>query len=480
MIEKIKELEKISRQLEPASEQRTQWNTALHNYAEKFLEHNETVPTYITTEDKGKGILAHPISEDPASLDTLLELFENHVDRPGLNPASHGHLGYIPGGGIYPAAMGDFLAAITNRFSGVFFASPGAVRIENQLIRWMSELIGYPTTAAGNLTSGGSIANLIAIATARDAKGLKAADFHRAVIYLSGQAHHSVARAIRIAGLGESIVRFVPVDDHFRMNSNELETMINQDRNDGLLPFLVVANAGTTDTGAMDPLDIIGDIAQQQDLWYHIDAAYGGFFIMCDETKELFKGMEKSDSVVIDPHKGLFLPYGLGTVLVKNEQHLRETFHYYANYMQDVVDDAYEPSPADYSPELSKHFRGLRLWLPLHLFGVRPFRAALSEKIWLARYFHQEIGSWEGFEVGPTPDLSVAIFRYVPKTGDANVFNEQLTEAMQQDGRVFLSSTTIDGTFFIRLAVLSFRTHKHTIDLCLQMIRENVDKLTQR
>jgi aromatic-L-amino-acid/L-tryptophan decarboxylase len=403
----------------------------------------------------------------------MLELLKTQVDRSGINPASGGHLGYVPGGGVFPTALGDYLAAITNRYSGIFFANPGAVRIENQLIRWMCRMIGYPEGSLGNLASGGSIANLIAIVTARDAKGIKAREVERSVIYLTQQVHHCVQKAVRIAGLGEAIIRYIPMDGQYRMDAASLRQQIERDIAGDLKPFLVVASAGTTDTGAIDPLDEVASIAEQFDLWYHIDAAYGGFFMLVDELKERFRGIERSDSLAIDPHKGLFLSYGLGAVLIKDVKAQFQSHYYKANYMQDAAGEGEELSPADLSPELTKHFRGLRMWMALHLLGLQPFRAALMEKVALCRYFYEKIRKM-GFETGPYPELSIMIYRYVPPKGDANEFNERLVRYVQEDGRVFISSTTIDGVYWIRLAVLSFRTHRREVDLCLEVLRVGV------
>jgi aromatic-L-amino-acid/L-tryptophan decarboxylase len=240
---------------------------------------------------------------------------------------------------------------------------------------------------------------------------------------------------------------------------------------------LIVASAGTTDAGAVDPLLEIAAIADKYKLWLHIDAAYGGFFVLCDSGKAVLKGLNKSDSIVMDPHKGLFIPYGSGAVLVKNKLQLLESHHYQANYMQDAVSLTDELSPGDLSPELSKHFRGLRLWLPLKLIGLAPFRAALEEKIQLARYFYEKLNTVKGIELGPYPELSVVTFCFIPQSGDANEFNKQLINEIQQDGKVFLSSTMLDGKFIIRLAVLSFRIHLDTIDLTIDILKNKIDKL---
>lgn len=477
MIEKIKHLERIALQLEPSSEQRALLMDEVLKYSEDFLNRIYQIPAYVSTEDKGKDILLSPIVEQGADISSLIKLIEHNVDRPGLNPASGGHLGYIPGGGIYYSALGDYLAAVMNRFAGIFFAGPGAVYMEHMLLAWMADIVGYPKSAGGNLTSGGSIANLVGIVAARDAHGLKAKDFEKSVIYLTTQAHHSVDKAIRIAGLKECVIQDVQLDEKSRMDADVLERTITSDKKKGLNPFLVIASAGTTDTGSVDPMEMIGQIANHHNLWFHVDGAYGAFFVLCDEGKKILKGIEQSDSLVMDPHKGLFLPYGSGALLVRDKQKLFDAFWYQANYMQDALNGAEELSPADISPELTKHFHGLRLWLPLKLIGVGPFRAGLEEKLLLARYFHEKIQTIDGFEVGAYPDLSVVTYRYIPKRGNADDFNERLVKAVQNDGRVFISSTMLDGKFTLRLAVLSFRTHLATIDLLLEILKEKVKLL---
>ena len=421
-------------------------------------------------------MLNSPISEHPVNIDEALDLIKNNVDSQGLNPASGGHLGYIPGGGIYYSALGDFLADITNRYAGVFFASPGAVRMENMLIAWMAEILGYPANVAGNLTSGGSIANLIAIVTARDVKEISSVNLTKSVIYISQQAHHSIQKAIRIAGLNECILRYVKLDSAYRMVVEELENLIKEDKKNGLNPFLIIASAGTTDVGAIDPLNEIGNIAGKHKLWLHVDAAYGGFFILTAEGKQKLKGIEKSDSISIDPHKGLFLPYGLGAVLIKDFSQMKKSHSYLANYMQDTLNSTDELSPADLSPELSKHFRGLRLWLPLKLHGTKPFAACLDEKLLLAKYFYQEIQKL-GFEVESEPELSVVTYRYIPEKGDPDLFNKRLAEEVQKDGRVFITSTLLNGKFTLRMAILAFRTHRKTIDMALKILKEKVELL---
>ncbi|MEM8524290.1 MAG: aminotransferase class V-fold PLP-dependent enzyme [Bacteroidota bacterium] len=477
MKNKILALEKTARHLEPSLEQRSDWAEQLQKYTDRFVETIDTGNAYFPAE--GKGISDFPIGKQTYQLEQLLSLFQKEVEESGINPASGKHFGYVPGGGIVHSAYGDFLAAVTNRYAGIYFANPGAVRIENQLIRWMCDLIGYDEKSFGNLTSGGSIANLVAVTAARDSKGIRARVVEKAVCYVTTQLHHCVLKALRIAGLAEIIVRHVPMDDDFRMQTDLLAHQIKQDLAAGLKPFLVVASAGSTDVGVVDPMDEIATICEQNDLWFHVDGAYGGAFLLADvenengsTVKDLFKGIERADSVTLDPHKGFFVPYGLGAILVKDQHALYQSHHYTASYLQDA-EGLNEPSPSDLSPELTKHFRGLRFWLPLQLIGIEPFKAALEEKIWLTRYFYEKVQVL-GFEVGPFPDLSIMIYRYVPRENDANAYNQELVQRIWRDGRFFVSSTKIDEVYWIRMAVLSFRTHLKEVDDFLAFLKELV------
>ncbi len=481
-VARLRELERAAAPLEPGPAERRALLEAVASHAERFLENLEDAPAFVA----GAGAAAEEISrlaprEEPVPLPELLRLFRIAVEETGLKPSSPGHLAYIPGGGLYVSALGDYLADITDEYAGIDFTGPGAVAMENLLLRWMAGLVGYPEDAAGNLASGGSIANLIAVVTAREAHELGSADYARAVVYLSDQAHHSLDKALRIAGLGECVRRRIATDDRLRMDPGALEDAIQEDRSRGLRPWLVLAAAGTTDVGAIDPLERIGRVAEREGLWYHIDAAYGGFFALLPEIRERMRGLELSDSITMDPHKSLFLPYGLGAVLVKDRRAMHRAHRYRAHYMQDAAGDdrAAIVSPAELSPELTKHFRGPRLWLPLLLHGMAPFRACLEEKLLLTRYFHERVGAL-GFETGPEPDLTVTTYRWVPMEGDADAFNQALVRAIHEDGRVFVSSTRLRDRYVLRLAVLTFRTHLDTIDLTLRILGEKVAELEER
>ena len=489
-LDAICKLEDASRALEPDAAGRAKLHKQVRAYTERFLRQVETLPGYVETERPGAGLLAAPIGERGRPLEEILDLLEREVDRPGGNPASPGHLAYVPGGGIYQAALADFLAAVVNKYAAIEFTGPGPVRMENQVLRWAADLVGLPASAGGNISSGGSIATLTAITAAREAHRLRSADVGSAVVYLTSQAHHCIEKALRIAGMAEATIRFVPMDSHYRMQPGALAEGIAADRARGLRPWLVVAVAGSTDVGAVDPLAEIAEIAAAGGCWLHVDAAYGGFFLLTDHGRAVLSGIERADSVILDPHKGLFLPWGAGIVLVRDIGWLRAAHGHggaptaLGSYLQDtrtgatdVDDDVWSrESPADVSPELTKPFRALRIWLPLLLAGVAPFRAALDEKLLLARYVHHELAAL-GFEVGPEPELSIATFRWVAPDVDlaaANGRNRRILDGVRRDGRIFLSSTTLDGRFMLRLAVLSMRTHRRHIDLALRVLREQM------
>lgn len=478
LIEKIREAAAAGKVLDPDSEQRTQADATVRAYADDFLQRLDKARTFIQ-DGYDDAALSNTDFSSPNAIGDILQLLQQHMENPGINTAHGGHLGYIPGGGLYAAALGDYLADVTNKYAGVFYASPGAVRIENALIEWSGKLVGYQKGFGGNITSGGSIANLVAVTTARDAKKIKAKDFHRTVIYTTAQAHHCVDKAIIIAGLRECVVRKIKTDAQFRMDVQALEQQIEKDKAEGLIPFMVIANAGSTDVGAIDPMKAISTITQQHDMWLHVDAAYGGYFIMLDECRAKFDGIQYADSIVMDPHKGMFLPYGTGIVLVKELHHLQNAFAYEANYMQDTQGIADGISPADVSPELSKHFRGMRMWLPLKLYGEQAFKDCLKEKLLLTQYFKEQIIAL-GFEVVCEPELSVVAYRYIPESGDANEFNKYLLEAMHKDGEIFISSTMVDGKYVLRFACLSFRTHLEHVDKLLNMLQRHVKALTAK
>jgi glutamate/tyrosine decarboxylase-like PLP-dependent enzyme len=476
--DRLSELETASRALQLDVEAREARTDAVRAYIENWLSSLPEKPVYMR--DSGSRRTGSLMIEDtPIDINQALEILAEQVDSSGQNTWSSRFFGYIPSGGMYTGALGDYLAAAINRYAGVDYAAPGAARLENSLLRWLAKEVGYPDGARGDLASGGSIATLSAIVAARKRHDIRARDVENTVVYLTQLTHHCLTKALQVAGLEECRTRLVPLDADYRMDAQALDTAIAADQAAGLQPWLIGASAGTTDLGTVDPLPALADIAARHGLWLHVDGAYGGSFVLCDEGRRRLAGIENSDSLIINPHKGMFLPTGLGIVLVRDGAALFEAYHARGSYMQDMEGMGAEQahSACDFSPELTRPFRGLRLWLPLKLAGVGAFRAALEEKLLLAEYFYERIRQLDGFVTGTPPDLSIVAFRYQPARGDANDFNRRLFEAIRDDGRIFLSTTSLGGTFTLRLAILSYHTHRQDIDIALEVIEEHARRL---
>lgn len=410
-----------------------------------------------------------------------------------LNTISPGYLAYVPGGGIPTAALADLLACLLNRFTGLTAAAPALCRLEADVLAWLAAQFGLPSTARGLLTSGGSLANLAAIVTARHALLGDDGHLYDAIVYTSAQAHASIEKAVRVAGIPAANVRHVPCDAQFRMDAAALLRAIEADRAAGLRPLCVVSAAGTTNTGAIDPLLAIAEIAAQRGLWHHVDGAYGGAFVLCDDGRARLRGIERADSITFDPHKGMFLPYGTGALLVRDGAALRAAHQLHAPYLQDfdALDRGGEaPSPTDHGPELSRDFRGLRLWLPLLLHGAAAFRDALAEKLRLADRLHAglraaaEAGA--PIEIVAAPQLSCVAWRARRARQESAQAHDARNAAwlarINARARVHLSSTVVpdrDGAlpgepaaprFTLRACVLSFRTHGAHVEAALEDI----------
>jgi aromatic-L-amino-acid decarboxylase len=407
-----------------------------------------------------------------ADLDGLLDLIFDRAIRTSFNTAGPGYLAYIPGGGLFPSALADLIANAVNRYVGVWVAAPALVQLELNVVRWFCAAMGYGAGSGGVLTSGGSLSNLTAIVTARRERLPE--DFRTGVIYTSTQTHHSVRKSAVLAGFPESAVREVAVDERQEMQVDDLRARIAEDRRAGLEPFLVVGSAGTTNTGAVDPLDELADLARDEGLWLHVDGAYGAFFMLTERGRAAMKGIGRADSITLDPHKGLFLPYGTGCLLVRDEATLRRAHATFADYMPVMQHDADFVDFCDLSPELSRDFRGLRVWLPIKLFGLDAFRDALDEKLDLARWAANEIRRLPDVEIVCEPRLSLLAFRIVAEGADEetqDVMNRDLMQRINARQNVYLTGTVVDGRFAIRICVLSFRTHADRMELCLEDLR---------
>ncbi len=462
--------------LEPTSEEMRALTQKVTEFAQNWIDGIADAPATIAGDLNTitKDIQRELPRDEPRSLDEALEIIRKARDV-AFNSAGPGFMAYIPGGGVYAAALGDYLAAALNRYSGYWLPAPVFAELEWNLVRWMCGLFGLPSGASGTITSGGSIANFSAVLTARTAK--LGEDFLNGTMYISDQAHHSLHKAAFMAGFPRDAVRVVPVDRDLRMNLDALSSQIDEDRRAGSHPFLIVGSAGTTNTGAVDPLGDMRTIADDQDLWLHADAAYGGFFQLTGRGEATLKGIELADSITLDPHKGLFLPYGTGALIVRNGEALRNAHAVGPiGYLSNMPAEA--QNSADYSPEMSRHMRTLRLWLPLTLHGVDAFKQALDEKLDLAAHLYKALSSRGDFDLPWEPPLSIVAFRHGSEGSQGNDTNKLLMETINASQRVLLSPTEIDGVFWLRAAILAHRTHRDRIDELVKIIDDAVSDMS--
>ncbi|MDN5865629.1 MAG: aminotransferase class V-fold PLP-dependent enzyme [Gammaproteobacteria bacterium] len=415
--------------------------------------------------------------EEGSPLESLLDpLFEEWIPR-SFNAAGPGYLGYIPAGGVYTAALADFISDATNRYTGVWNAAPALVQLEANALDWMRDWMEFPPEARGLFTTGGSMAMFNAIACARER--LLGNAIRAGTLYVSSQSHHSIVKAAKLAGIAHDRVRLIDVDASFCMRVDALERAIAADRRAGLKPFMVFSTAGTTNTGAVDPMDEVADLAAREDLWHHVDGAYGGFFHMVPKLRPLLGGLPRADSLTLDPHKGLFLPFGTGALLVREGEALRALHSSTAGYLPEKQDEFYDPQ--QYGPDLSRDFPGLRIWLTLKFYGAARYRAALGEKRELAVHAAEEIAKIPGIVLDAPPQLSLFAFHLESKglnTIEAqNAATRKLMQRVTQRGKVMLTGAMVGERYLGRVCVLSFRTRSDRIETCVRHIAEETAAL---
>lgn len=416
-------------------------------------------------------LVARLLAQRPGAPVTAQRALETvaEVVASGHESTSGGELAYIPGSGLVSAAVADLIASTLNRYTGLPGIAPAAVALEAGVLRWLCDVFDLPERSQAVLLSGGSMANLSALVAARERLGT----FEHARIYVGAHAHASVRKAARIAGLSTGQIRVCPSSDGLRVDTEAVRLAIKEDIAAGRRPMAIVAAAGTTNAGAVDPLEELADVAAETGAWLHVDAAYGGFFQLADRGQRRLAGIDRADSITLDPHKSLFLPFGTGALLVRDRADLERAFAEDADYLRDLDADQGLPDFSGLTPELTRAWRGLRLWLPLQLHGVDAFRAALDEKLTLAERAWQRLEADPRLRTWGPPDLSIVAFRAL---GDDRL-QDRLLERVNRDGAVRLSSTVIDGEVALRLAVLSHRTSAATVERALRLVTAALDEL---
>ncbi len=485
--------------LEPNPEQQQALARAVLEFVRRRTADPSPIPVALGPGDTDDllGLLQAP-PQHGRDLAAVMESIEPMLDS-GFDTASGRFLSYIPSGALTTAAWGSLLGAVTNRYTSGSHAAPGSVAMEQSVIGWIASLFDLPPTAGGLLLSGGSMANLTAVVTARSRLADGSPDsvldgtteartdathdgrFDHGVIYTSERSHHSVAKAAHIAGIHPDRVRHVPADGQLRLDTDRLAEMLTADRASGLAPMMIVATAGTTDTGTVDPLARCAELAHEHGAWYHIDAAYGGFFALTERGRARFGGIERADSITVDAHKSLFLPFGIGGLVVRDTASLVAAHEGRGAYMQDVTerrlpgDGQVLPLYFSMGPELTRPNRGLPLWLALNLHGVNRFRDELDHMLDLADRTAHRLRDIDGIELAVEPELSIVAFRSSapdPSVGDA--VTERIFRYLNNSGEVHVSSTTIHDRFVIRFAFLSQRTTEAIAVRAVELVAEAV------
>ncbi len=422
--------------------------------------------------------LDEPLPQQGAPFDELLDLLFDDVIPRSLNTASPGYFAYVNGNAVFESALASFINDSVNRYMGVFAAGPVMAKLEANVVEWFAEIIGYPPESSGFLTSGGSLANLTGVVTARRERLPQS--FLSGTIYASDQVHHSVVKAALMAGFPAESVRSLPSDELYRLRADTVLAAVRADRDAGRIPFLVVASAGTTNSGAVDPLDELADLCAAERLWLHVDASYGGFFALTDRGSRVMRGLDRADSVVLDPHKSLFVPYGVGSLLVRDGEALRRAHSAVADYLPPLQDERDLVDFCEISPELSREFRGLKVWLPLKRHGIGPYRDALQEKFELTDWITARLREIDGVEIVAEPQLTILAWRLkLPGLSEEKLdrLNQRLIGRINARRRIFLTDTRLDGRFVIRICVLPLRAHAERMRMALEDILAAIDEV---
>lgn len=416
-------------------------------------------------------LLREPVPEAGMDLSELLADFQHKVVEQSFRVTHPRFWAFIPGAPTFASVLGDCLAANANLFAGVWKEAAGAAQVEIVVLDWFKQFLGYPPAAMGLLTSGGSEANLTALVVARDR--LSFAERSRAVLYASEHRHWSIDRAAKIIGLHPEQIRPLACDREYRLSVAALKEAIAQDEAAGKLPWLVLANAGTTNTGSVDPLSALADLCEQHGCWFHVDAAYGWPMTLTIEGRALLHGIERADSITLDPHKWFAQPFEAGCLLVRQGERLAQSFSMRPEYMQDVVPNADEINFCDHGIALTRRFRALKIWFSIKLLGLAWFRQMIEHCCSLTAYAEALIEQQGCFEITSRRKMSIVCFRY--KGSEA--LQLAIADELMRDGRAFISTTRLDGRNTLRFCFVNWRTTAADVDLVVKLLKDIGDRL---
>jgi aromatic-L-amino-acid/L-tryptophan decarboxylase len=462
--------------LEPSADEIHEWGNSVTQFMAEYLGALRDRPVYRHTSSREiRSELDSKLPIKGTNFDSLLKVFRETVVPLSRQNAHPRMFGYVQSPGTPIGAFADLLASTLNANLTIWRSAPAPVELERLTIDWIRQILGFNPEAGGLFVSGGSMANLAALAVARQTKETS---FGRLRMYASRATHFSIAKAAALLGIGRENVQHVEVDECFKMRVDDLVAKINADLEAGYIPFCVVGNAGTVDTGAVDPLSEIREIANRFQLWMHVDGSYGAFAILAQSAKQLFAGMEQADSIALDPHKWLYLPVDVGCVIYRDPEAAQAAFEHEAEYTRmfgEKPDEAFVCW--DYGPELSRRFRALKVWMLLKGVGLDRLSEAIESNLACARHLESIVQASDDFEMVAPVELSIFCFRHVPARlrnqppPAIDAFNERLLVALQRDGSSYLSNTTLGGRFALRGCVLNYRTTLRDMEILLNDLR---------
>lgn len=456
----------------------------MQQYGYKIIDHivnhfetqNSKKPVTFATREEMDSLLTESIPEDPTPANEVLDFVMNTI-IPNSNIVSHPKsYSFVPGPSNYISAMADTIATGFNIFSGGWAASPAAAELEIVVMNWLLKIFGFPTKKGGGIfTSGGSMANLTALVTARRIKC--GDDFSKAVIYLSDQAHSSNIKAIKVIGFKKEQIRIIPTDIEFKVALNKLKNVIAKDRLEGLQPFCFIASAGTTNTGTVDPLNEIADICEKENLWMHVDGAYGGAAILSNKGKQLLKGIERADSLTVDPHKWFYQPYEIGCLLIKDHNWLSSTFSEKPEYLRDIEGNESEINFYDHGIQLTRRFRALKFYMSLKTFGLASFKKAIQYNIDLAEETEEILRNSTYWEITSPATLAIINFRYNPighnlSEKELDHINQNISKKIVASREALLVTTVLQNQIVLRMCLINPRTTIEDIKSTLQQCEE--------
>lgn len=421
-------------------------------------------------------LFEEPVPEDGMPFEEVFAFVREHILPFPMGNSHPRFYGFINATADPVGITADYMAAAMN--PNCWGGDHAAIHVEHRVIAWLAEMLGYPADAEGILVSGGSMANFTALAAARRAMtpgnvredGLAGEGRPRLTVYASDQVHHCVDKAVDLLGIGTKNLRKIETDGRFRIRMDLLAEAIAADRRAGLTPAIVVGNAGTVNTGAIDPLEELSDLCRRESLWFHVDGAYGAMARLSPALAPLFAGMERADSIAADPHKWLYVPYEAGAALVRERARLAATFRKFPEYLASDPESPF-PGPAWFAErgvELSRGFKALKVWMGLKTHGRRAYARAIENDVGLARALSEEAGRRPDFELLSEPVLSIANFRYRPKDRalsdeELDRVNRRIANRLLGGGSFFLAPTILKGRAALRVCIVNFRTREEDL-----------------